>query len=228
MQEIARYWDKQSAIWAEEKNDAWFLPVTRHWMDYFKTLLPLLTGSKALEVGTASGYFANILSVAGYAVTAVDISPDMIAAARKVSANMNTTVDYHVMDARQLSFRENGFDLIFTRLMTWTIPDVPGFYKECFRVLKPGGMLLNFDGDFGNYTFTQEGHEKYPADIMEQANIIKSKLDISKHKRPQKDLEILKEIGFVNVQAAANAEAAILKDPGVSGLFKIQACKPTS
>jgi len=227
MQEISRYWDKQSAIWSEEKKEAWSQPVTQRWLTYFKDLLPKLKGNKVLEVGTASGYFANILAMAGYEVAAVDISPAMIDEARAVSADLNLATDYRVMDAQQLDFAANSFDLVFTRLMTWTTPDVEAFYREVYKMLRPGGLLLNFDGDFGNYTFTQEGHEKYPADIMEQANIIKSRLDISRHKRPERDIAILQQCGFVNVQADLTTQAGIL-DQDSSDLFLVQAVKPVS
>ncbi|MCW3464936.1 class I SAM-dependent methyltransferase [Chitinophaga nivalis] len=226
MQEIAAYWDKQSAIWREEKQDAWTQPVTQQWLTYFKLLLPRLQGNRVLEVGTASGYFANILAQAGYEVTAVDISENMITEAKAVSAALNVPVNYQVMDAQQLAFPENRFDLVFTRLMTWTTPDVKTFYRECFKVLTPGGLLLNFDGDFGACRFSQEGHEKYPADIMEEANRIKSQLDISKHPRPAKDVAILQAAGFVEVSAAAREDEVLLQPEGTSDLFELKGYKP--
>lgn len=225
--EIAKYWDKQSAIWREEKQEAWTLPETQYWLNHFKSLLPKLSGNKVLEVGTASGYFANILYLAGYEVTAVDLSPNMIDEAKSVSDNLCTDIHYQVMDAQDLQFPKDSFDLVFTRLMTWTTPDVEKFYSESFRVLKSGGMLLNFDGDFGDMQFSQEGHEKYPAGIMEQANVIKSKLDISKHSRPQRDIELLEKVGFQQIAVDLEAQNRILRQPEVaSSLFQLTAFKP--
>lgn len=226
MQEISAYWDKQSAIWSAEKQTAWTQPVTAEWGGYFREMLPQLTGNKVLELGTASGYFANILAMAGYEVTAADISANMIAEARTVTAALNLQVDYRVMDAQELIFPEQQFDLVFTRLMTWTIPDINTFYSECFKVLKPGGLLLNFDGDFGACQFSQEGHENYPADIMEQANRIKSQLDISKHQRPARDLEVLREVGFVQVSADRLEDQALRQSQGTSALFELKGYKP--
>lgn len=225
--EIAKYWDKQSTIWSQEKQEAWTLPETAHWLQYFKSLLPHLSGNKVLEVGTASGYFANILHLAGYEVTAVDLSPNMIKEAKRVSTDLGLTIDYHIMDAQNLDFSENQFDLVFTRLMTWTTPDIKKFYTSSFNVLQSGGTFVNFDGDFGKISFSQEGHEKYPADIMEQANIIKSKLDISKHNRPQRDVELLKEVGFIQITVDSKAQNQILKQPDSSdSLFRLTAIKP--
>lgn len=226
MQEISAYWDKQSAIWREEKQEAWTQPVTQQWGHYFREMLPQLSGNKVLELGTASGYFANILALAGYDVTAADISANMIAEARAVSASLNLQIDYRVMDAQELIFPEQQFDLVFTRLMTWTIPDIKGFYSQCYKVLKPGGLLLNFDGDFGGCQFSQEGHEKYPADIMEEANRIKSQLDISKHQRPARDMEVLQDVGFVRVSADFTEDQVLHLPHGSSGLFELKGYKP--
>lgn len=161
-EDIAKYWDRQAAIWAEEKKDAWNMDETNHWIHFFKELLPTLSGNRVLEVGTASGYFAHILTLAGYQVTAVDYSEEMIAEAKRVTHDFNMDIELAVIDAQKLSFPENTFDLVFTRLMTWTLPDTASFYKSAYRVLKPGGLLLNFDGDFGKIEFSQEGHERYP------------------------------------------------------------------
>lgn len=225
--EIAKYWDKQSSIWSEEKKEAWTLPETTHWLTYFKSLHPRLTGNKVLEVGTASGYFANILHLAGYEVTAVDLSTSMIDEAKRVSAALALPINYHIMDAQNLKLNDNQFDMVFTRIMTWTIPNVEKFYAESLKVLKPGGIFLNFDGDFGNICFTQEGHERYPKDIMEQANAIKSKLDISKHKRPERDVELLDKVGFEKIVIDHTAQDRILQlEEGSSSLFQVSAIKP--
>lgn len=225
--EIAKYWDRQSAIWREEKEEAWILPETQYWLEYFKLLRAHLPGNKVLEVGTASGYFANIMYLAGYEVTAIDLSTKMITEAKDVSKSLGSSIRYKVMNAQNLLFPQKTFDLVFTRLMTWTIPNVEKFYSESFNVLKPGGLLLNFDGDFGSICFTREGHEKYPEGIMEQANIIKSKLEISKYKRPQKDIELLEKIGFKQIMTDKKAQNRILhQNPNADSLFQLTARKP--
>ncbi|TWP30571.1 class I SAM-dependent methyltransferase [Apibacter muscae] len=225
---IENYWDKQATIWREEKEDAWDLPETKYWLQYFKQLLPTLSGKKVLEVGTASGYFANLLSLAGYQVTAVDLSSKMIEEAKEVTQKLKLSIDYQVMDAQNLDFESNTFDLVFTRLMTWTLPDVNKFYQLSYNILKPQGKLINFDGDMGKIQFSsEEGHERYPSEIMEEANKIKANLEISKNDRPTYDLELLKKIGFINVVSDNKIQNEILhKDISVKSLFQISAQKP--
>lgn len=226
-EKIAKYWDKQAIIWAEEKKEAWEKEETEYWLQFFKALLPTLTGNKVLEAGTASGYFANILTLAGYDVTAIDYSAAMITEAKRVSKELDLDVHYEVMDAQQLAFPTDTFDLVFTRIMTWTLPDTSLFYQSAFEVLKPGGVLLNFDGDFGEITFSQEGHERYPADIMEEANTIKAQLAISTQRRPQADVTMLHAIGFEDVKSDLHAHNKILHiDNEESSLFELRGIKP--
>ncbi|MCS4225331.1 class I SAM-dependent methyltransferase [Sphingobacterium sp. BIGb0165] len=226
---ITSYWDKQSKIWREEKEEAWSQPETANWLNFFEEILldPKLGGKNILEIGTASGYFGNIMTKAGFAVTAIDLSPNMINEAKQVSDALNLTVDYHVMDAQNLAFDDDKFDLVFTRLMTWTIPDLFKCYSEIFRVLKPGGMFINFDGDFGATVFSQEGHERYPKEIMEEANAIKSNLDISKHSRPERDLYLLDKVGFVDLKTDNEVHNKIYsKSEEEGGLFMLSGVKP--
>ncbi|WP_313271376.1 class I SAM-dependent methyltransferase [Sphingobacterium sp.] len=229
MKNIASYWDKQSVLWREEKEEAWNTPVMNRWVDFFRSLRTqeIHMGNKMLEIGTASGYFANIITKAEFDVTAIDLSPLMIREAEAVSNQLKLSVNYKIMDAQQLTFADGEFDFIFTRLMTWTIPDLLKCYQEAFRVLKPGGVFLNFDGDFGQTIFTQEGHERYPAAIMEEANTIKSKLDISKYKRPEKDIELLQKAGFSTIRTDWKTQQYIEtgKDDADSTLFYIHAIK---
>ena len=227
MSAIASYWDKQAEIWREEKEEAWKTDETQYWIDYFKSILPQLSGNKVLEIGTASGYFANILKLSGYEVTAVDISPDMIAEAKKVSSQLGLNVDYYTMDAQDLRFESESFDLIFTRLMTWTIPDIPLFYQSCYQLLKMKGTFINFDGDMGKLQFSSEvGHEKYPLEIMQEANDIKSQLEVNKQNRPSYDVRILENLGFSNVSCDLQTQNKILHQAeDQSALFEIKAMK---
>jgi len=224
---IAKYWDKQAVIWAEEKQEAWEQKETEYWLQFFKTLKGKRQGIKVLEAGTASGYFANIMTLAGFEVTAIDYSKAMITEAKRVSRELDLNVTYEVMDAQALTFPKDTFDLVFTRIMTWTLPDTYSFYKSAFDVLKPGGVLLNFDGDFGEVVFSQEGHERYPADIMQEANVIKAQLEISKLSRPEADISMLQDIGFEEVKFDMFAHNRILHlDTAESSLFELSGVKP--
>jgi len=65
---------------------------------------------RILDVGCGTGRHAINLATKGYKnITGIDLSPSMIRAARAVSKEKNTPVDFMVCDARELPF-ENEFD----------------------------------------------------------------------------------------------------------------------
>ena len=224
--DIADYWDKQAKIWFDEKKDILSEPETEYWIEYFFNLRSILKGNKVLEVGTANGYFANILHMAGYDVTAIDISPEMISRAKNMSNDFCFSVKYYVMDAQELEFGNESFDLVFTRSMTWILPDLKKFYSSVYRVLKLNGMFLNYDADFSKINLNAEEYDNYPPEIVEQANIIKSQLEISKHKRPERDIEVLKTVGFDKIRSDEEQHKGIINFPFKGqDMFKLKASK---
>ena len=54
-----------------------------------------------------------------------------------------------VMDAEAPDFPDEEFDVIVSRNLTWTLPDAEHAYQEWFRVLKPGGVMINLDANYG-------------------------------------------------------------------------------
>ena len=108
---------------------------------------------RALDVGTGPGFFSILLSQAGYQVTAIDSSHKMIEIARKNVEKIGGHADFKIMDAHALDLNNDMFDLIISRNVTWTLHDPITAYREWFRVLKPGGLLLIFDANWNLYLY---------------------------------------------------------------------------
>jgi 2-polyprenyl-3-methyl-5-hydroxy-6-metoxy-1,4-benzoquinol methylase len=65
---------------------------------------------RILDVGCGTGRHAINLATKGYKnITGIDLSPNLISAAKKVAKEKNVQVDFRVGDARELPF-ENEFD----------------------------------------------------------------------------------------------------------------------
>ena len=65
---------------------------------------------KILDVGCGTGRHAINLATKGYKnITAIDLSPSMIGAAKEVAKEKSVQVDFRICDARELPF-ENEFD----------------------------------------------------------------------------------------------------------------------
>lgn len=76
------------------------------------------------------------------ALTAIDLSDQMLALARKRAAGLERDVDFHVADAQALPFDEASFDTVVATLALCSIPDDEAGVAEMARVLKPGGRLV--------------------------------------------------------------------------------------
>ena len=49
------------------------------------------------------------------------------------------------------NIQDGSFDVIVTRNLTWNLEEPQKAYQEWCRVLKKGGILLNFDAGWYNY-----------------------------------------------------------------------------
>jgi ubiquinone/menaquinone biosynthesis C-methylase UbiE len=87
--------------------------------------------ARALDVGTGTGAVARLLSERwpSAAVTGVDVSPGMIAEARRLG-----TERYDVGDASALPYDDGAFDLV-------TLNNMIPFFDELARVTAPGGYV---------------------------------------------------------------------------------------
>jgi demethylmenaquinone methyltransferase / 2-methoxy-6-polyprenyl-1,4-benzoquinol methylase len=97
--------------------------------------LNLSRGSRVLDVAAGTGQVTRILEEKGYAVVAVDQSPEMLAQAL---ARGSTVVNGR---AEVLPFREGTFDgLAFTYLLRY-VDDPMACMAELARVVRPGGRI---------------------------------------------------------------------------------------
>ncbi len=95
-------------------------------------------GMKILEIGCGLGYFTKELARTGALITAIDVSPDLLDAARVKIKQDNVT--FKEEDAASLTFADNSFDSIVGSSVLHHI-DIDEALKELHRVLRPGGTL---------------------------------------------------------------------------------------
>jgi len=95
-------------------------------------------GSAVLELGCGTGYFTKEIIKTGAKVTAIDISPDLLAVARKELGAPN--VVFMEENAYRMTFPDNHFDYIIGSSVLHH-PDIPKALSEIFRMLKPGGRI---------------------------------------------------------------------------------------
>lgn len=70
--------------------------------------------------------------------------------------NLDEKVSFFRMDAQNLAFMDNSFDVVISRNLTWNLEKPDQAYREWCRVLKSGGVLLNFDANWYGYLYDEE------------------------------------------------------------------------
>jgi len=97
-----------------------------------------LTGS-VLDVGTGTGEAVRQFrqQAAGGSVVVSDLAHDMTLTAHRSLPN-SRAVD---ADARDLPFKNGSFDLLLSSSVFQWIDQLPMVFRECARILKPGGCI---------------------------------------------------------------------------------------
>ena len=195
---IVSYWEKRSQDFLEHKRAELHSSMAERWLYEIKKQIPRDRTLRILDVGCGAGFFSVLLAKEGYQVTGVDLTPDMVENARILASEEKTACEFLVMDAENLRFEDESFDVVISRNLTWTLPDVKRAYREWVRVLKKGGTLLNFDANYGLSDFTDlselpdnHAHQEVGDEMMRECEEIKRQLPISSYSRPAWDLETL-------------------------------------
>ena len=196
---IEKYWDTRSADFSRVRRMEIEGADFAAWNEIIKKNLPAGKNLKILDVGTGAGFFAVLLSKLGHEVTGVDMSSKMLIEAEKNIAAFDCRADFFKMNAQELNFDAETFDVVISRNLTWTLPDAMEAYKEWCRVLKIGGVLMNFDSDYGNKNFLNNetcAKGEVEDEMLVECNEIKNSLRISTHNRPRWDIELLESLGL--------------------------------
>ena len=108
-----------------------------------RTLLSRCRGSHTLEYGCGTGRHSPFLARSGASrVVGIDLSDVAIAKAREAAAREGLhQTDYRVMNAEQLEFDNDSFDLICGTAILHHL-DLDRAYQELARVLRPGGVAV--------------------------------------------------------------------------------------
>jgi len=148
-----------------------------------------LVGADVLCLASGGGQQAPVLAAAGARVTVFDNSPRQLEQDRLVALREGlelATVEGNMVDLSV--FPDESFDLIFHPVSNIFSSQVLPMWRECFRVLRPGGALLAGIVNPVVYIFDYE--------IMEREN----RLEV-RHRLPYSDLESLSPEQLARFQA---------------------------
>ncbi|MGQ0600878.1 MAG: methyltransferase domain-containing protein, partial [Anaerolineales bacterium] len=88
-------------------------------------------------------------------VTGIDLSPYLTEVAARLAAeeSLGNRVTFCVGDTRSLDLSDGTFDAVIAHTLLSHVGDPFVVVKEAARVVKPGGMVGIFDGDYASITF---------------------------------------------------------------------------
>ena len=117
-----------------------------------------LQGKQVLGLASGGGQQIPIFSALGAECTILDCSANQCESERMVAKREGYKVNVIQADMSQrLPFDDSTFDLIFHPVSNCYVEEVKPIFKECFRVLKKGGILLcGLDNGFA-YIFDETG-----------------------------------------------------------------------
>ncbi|MGV1757416.1 class I SAM-dependent methyltransferase [Rhizobium sp. A22-96] len=146
-EEIRDYWSKRSEtfdlafghrIAPGPEADAWQKPIRAALGSQPK---------RVLELACGTGEVTRLIHDLGHEVTALDFSEAMLAVARKKHAG-KPRLRFLLADAEQTMEPDAAYDAIVCRHLVWTLTQPEETFREWLRLLKPGGRLVIFDGDW--------------------------------------------------------------------------------
>ena len=136
-------------------------PVFGKIVDDYLGRLPLASIRLLLDLGCGTGVVSR--SIARRPdfhgrIIGVDISPALVTAARRLSNEEGVAerIDYRIGDTHFLDFTDGAVDAVVAHTLASHVADPTAVLEEAARILRPGGWIVVFDGDYASLTLGTE------------------------------------------------------------------------
>jgi ubiquinone/menaquinone biosynthesis C-methylase UbiE len=139
-------------------------PQQRAMLHTYLTDMALSQGARVLEVGCGTGAVTRVLATwpgVGETIGA-DPSPVFVAKARELAEGLST-LSFQEADGRSLPFADNGFDAVVFHTTLCHVPEPEVMLHGAVRILRPGGCLAVFEGDYATGTLATKAGDPLEA-----------------------------------------------------------------
>ena len=226
LEEIQYYWNHRYTGYSKVNQKELEGIQRERWKKQFKRLLPENQNLKVLDIGTGPGFFTIILEELGYSnITGVDYSYKMLEVAKEniqKYGKEHSSIQLIQMDAQNLEFEPESFDIIVSRNLTWNLQNPQQAYSEWLRVLKPYGALFIFDANWYSFLQNEQLEKEFEAKRQkaieekledywqgegvdeEKMTWIVQQLPLTYQQRPQWDIDYFSSQEDVSVETEEN------------------------
>ena len=144
-------WCREGWVWGQPiPHETYQAALAGRWQVYLTPTKPVphawfgeLAGKRVLGLASGGGQQIPIFSALGACCTVLDYSAAQCESERLVAEREGYPVEILQADmTRPLPFGDGSFDLIFHPVSNCYVEEVEPIFRECFRVLKPGGVFL--------------------------------------------------------------------------------------
>lgn len=142
-----------------------FMEMMREYLD----AMDIDSCRSVLDLGCGTGVAARSIarreSFTGR-ITGLDVSPYLVAAAKRLSEQegIGHVIDFRAGDSHSLGLPDGAFDAVVAHTLISHVEDPPAVLREMARVVRLGGTIAVFDGDYASIAFGGDDAVKGKAD----------------------------------------------------------------
>ncbi|MCR5545720.1 MAG: class I SAM-dependent methyltransferase [Lachnospiraceae bacterium] len=215
---VQKYWTSRAEGFSNMRRDEIESNKAARWQKVFEEATGGKQHLRVLDIGCGAGFFEVVLGRAGHDVLGIDLTPEMVEKANEMTLSYGVrNGGAMVMDGENPMLDEETIDVIITRNLTWTLPHPVEAYENWYKILKKGGILLNFDAEYAKGAHNLKlpeniAHKNISDALKDECHEIYHMLTISNLNRPDWDVEVLNHIGYKNVTVDTEFASRIYKE----------------
>jgi SAM-dependent methyltransferase len=205
---IRRFWDADAHTYDSAKSHAISDPLeAAAWRQALREALPD-PGANVLDVGAGTGALSLLAAELGYQVTALDLSPGMLARAERKARERGLDAHVRFVVGSAAEPPAGPFDAVTERHVLWTLPDPVAALRAWREVAT---RLVLFEGLWGQtdpvtrakdltarllrtvLRTAPDHHAPYPEDVL-------AELPLARQSSPARVAEAVHEAGWTGVR----------------------------